>query len=43
VGTYSSVFVASPIVLWWSSRKGRNLRQDVVSASLQEDILALEQ
>ena len=22
VGTYSSIFVASPIVLWWSRRKG---------------------
>lgn len=43
VGTYSSIFVASPIVLWWSSRKGGNLRQDVVTASLQEEILALEQ
>ncbi len=22
VGTYSSIFIASPIVLWWSSRRG---------------------
>ncbi len=29
VGTYSSIFVASPIVLWWSGRKGRDLRTDV--------------
>jgi SecD/SecF fusion protein len=42
VGTYSSIFVASPIVLWWSSRKGRDLRQDVVTAAVEQDILALD-
>jgi SecD/SecF fusion protein len=31
VGTYSSVFVASPIVLWWSTRKGSDLRTDVLA------------
>ncbi|PAW70209.1 MAG: hypothetical protein B9S30_02995 [Verrucomicrobiia bacterium Tous-C5FEB] len=31
VGTYSSVFVASPIVLWWSKRKGSDLRTDVLA------------
>ena len=30
VGTYSSIFVASPVVLWWSTRKGGSLRDDVV-------------
>ncbi len=34
VGTYSSVFVASPIVLWWSQRKGGNLRKDVLARTL---------
>lgn len=34
VGTYSSVFVASPIVLWWSQRKGGNLRKDVLATTL---------
>jgi len=30
VGTYSSIFIASPIVLWWSSRKGgASLRSEV--------------
>jgi preprotein translocase subunit SecF len=42
VGTYSSVFVASPIVLWWSSRKGGDLRQDVVTSSVEQEILALD-
>lgn len=31
LGTYSSVFVASPIVLWWSNRKGGDLRTDVLA------------
>jgi preprotein translocase subunit SecF len=26
VGTYSSIFVASPIVLWWSRWSGKSLR-----------------
>jgi SecD/SecF fusion protein len=34
IGTYSSVFVASPIVLWWSQRKGGNLRKDVLATAL---------
>ncbi len=29
VGTYSSIFIASPIVLWWSGRRGRSLRAEV--------------
>jgi SecD/SecF fusion protein len=34
VGTYSSIFIASPIVLWWSQRKGGNLRKDVLATTL---------
>jgi SecD/SecF fusion protein len=34
VGTYSSIFVASPIVLWWSSRKGSDLRKDVLATEM---------
>jgi len=30
VGTYSSIFIASPIVLWWSGRKGQSLKSEVV-------------
>ena len=30
VGTYSSIFIASPIVLWWSGRKGESLKSEVI-------------
>src|ERR1700759_1677917 len=29
VGTYSSIFIAAPIVLWWSSFRKGNLRREV--------------
>jgi SecD/SecF fusion protein len=29
VGTYSSIFIASPIVLWWSGHKGDSLRKEI--------------
>ncbi|MHA3771423.1 protein translocase subunit SecD [Verrucomicrobiota bacterium sgz303538] len=29
VGTYSSIFVAAPIVLWWSGHKGEALRTEI--------------
>jgi SecD/SecF fusion protein len=29
VGTYSSIFIAAPIVLWWSSMRKGNLRREV--------------
>jgi SecD/SecF fusion protein len=29
VGTYSSIFIASPIVLWWSGRGGKSLAREV--------------
>jgi len=32
VGTYSSIFIASPIVLWWSGHKGANLKAEVKGA-----------
>ena len=38
VGTYSSIFIASPIVLWWSGHKGGNLRTEVKPA---EEIAAV--
>ena len=32
VGTYSSIFVASPIVYWWSKMRGTDLRHEVLEA-----------
>jgi len=32
VGTASSIFVASPLVLWWAGRKDINLRQDILDS-----------
>ena len=29
VGTYSSIFTAAPIVLWWSGKGGHDLRSEV--------------
>lgn len=29
-GTYSTLFIAAPIVLWWSERSGTNLRRQVL-------------
>jgi SecD/SecF fusion protein len=34
VGTYSSIFVASPIVLWWSRWKGKKHRESPPEAAL---------
>ncbi len=30
VGTYSSIFVASPLVLWWSRLTGRSVKEEVI-------------
>jgi SecD/SecF fusion protein len=38
VGTYSSIFVASPIVLWWSKFRGTNLRRELLDANLEAKI-----
>ena len=42
VGTYSSIFVAAPIVLWWSGRKGGNLRKDVLATTLAAEAMKAE-
>jgi SecD/SecF fusion protein len=36
VGTYSSVFIAAPVVLWWSGLGGRNLRVEVKRSATGE-------
>jgi SecD/SecF fusion protein len=39
VGTYSSIFIASPIVLWWAQMRGKSLRREVIeSAAAQQAI-----
>jgi len=30
VGTYSSIFVAAPVVLWWAKRSGRSIKREVL-------------
>lgn len=37
VGTYSSIFVAAPIVYWWSRRKGGNLRETVLATEIKAE------
>jgi preprotein translocase subunit SecF len=34
VGTYSSIFVASPIVLWWSCWRGKKHRESQPKTAL---------
>jgi SecD/SecF fusion protein len=40
IGTYSSIFVAAPIVLWWSRRKGGDLREDVLATEIKAETVA---
>ena len=39
VGTYSSIFVASPMVAWWSKKRGTNLRAEVIDAQLEAQVM----
>ena len=40
VGTFSSIFIASPVVLWWSNRKGGNIREAVLATVAKEESIA---
>jgi SecD/SecF fusion protein len=40
VGTFSSIFVASPVVLWWSNRKGGNIRQAVMNTAAKAESMS---
>ena len=40
VGTFSSIFIASPIALWWSSRKGGSIREDVLASAAKAESIA---
>jgi len=38
VGTYSSIFIASPIVYLFSKHRGINLRRELLDANLEAEI-----
>ncbi len=40
VGTFSSIFIASPVVLWWSNRKGGNIRDAVLTSVAKAEAVA---
>lgn len=40
IGTLSSIFVASPIVLWWSKRRGRSIREEVLETTARAESVA---
>ena len=40
IGTFSSIFIASPVVLWWSKRKGGNIREVVLATAAKEEALS---
>jgi SecD/SecF fusion protein len=37
VGTYSSIFIAAPIVLWWTRARGGNLRREITEKDRSGD------
>ncbi|MDB4258974.1 hypothetical protein N9830_00960 [Akkermansiaceae bacterium] len=38
IGTYSSIFVATPVVYLWSKARGSNLRRELLDANLAAEI-----
>lgn len=42
IGTLSSVYVATPVVLWWGNRRGSNLREKVIASEIAAEKLAAE-
>ena len=40
IGTFSSIFVASPIVLWWSKKRGRSIREEVLETTARAESMA---
>jgi len=43
VGTYSSIFVASPAVYLWSKKRGTNLRKELLDAGLENEMKQVTQ
>jgi preprotein translocase subunit SecF len=40
VGTYSSIFVAAPIVLWWTRHTGSDLAEDIRRNEAHTEVVA---
>jgi SecD/SecF fusion protein len=40
IGTFSSIFIASPVVLWWSNRKGGSLHDDVLASAAKAESIS---
>ncbi|MEN8693917.1 MAG: protein translocase subunit SecF [Akkermansiaceae bacterium] len=38
IGTYSSIFIAAPVVYLWSQKRGSNLRAELLDANLQAEV-----
>ena len=38
IGTYSSIFIASPIVYVWTKMRGANLRRELLDANLEAEV-----
>jgi SecD/SecF fusion protein len=36
IGTYSSIFIASPLVLWWAKKTGTSLKRQVLDAQVEQ-------
>jgi SecD/SecF fusion protein len=40
IGTFSSIFIACPVVLWWSQRKGGSLHEDVLASAAKAESIS---
>jgi SecD/SecF fusion protein len=40
VGTFSSIFIASPVALWWSTRRGGNIRDSVLASEARAEAIS---
>jgi SecD/SecF fusion protein len=36
LGTYSSIFIASPLVLWYAKKTGTSLKRQVLDAQIEQ-------
>jgi SecD/SecF fusion protein len=36
LGTYSSIFIASPLVLWYAKKTGTSLKRQVLDAQVEQ-------